>query len=242
MKEYSLNLESGFHNANLLESSKRLVKGATYKDLSTIIVCPTRGGRSLSPKWVMYLLGLMRPMNQPCVGPIFLENMEVGDAYNVGIENILANPQLAKFKYLLTIEDDVLPPPDGLLKLYECMDKFDVAGGLYWTKGEGGAPMIYGDINTIPLNFIPQLPIPNTMQECRGLGMGFNLFKLSMFRDGKIPKPWFKTLQEWDEQKGGRGYTQDLYFYENAGKAGYKFCCYTSVRCGHMDCDTGFVW
>ena len=235
------NKNLGYHNNNLLGSQERLVKGSSYKDLSTVIICPTRGGRSLSPKWVSHLMGLQRPMNQQCIGPFFLEGMEVGDAYNKGIEMILNNSTLSTYKYVLTLEDDVLPPPDGLLKLYECMEKFDVAGGLYWTKGEGGMPMIYGDVNTVPFNFIPQLPIPEAMQECRGLGMGFNLFKLSIFRDGKVPKPWFKTLQEWDENKGGRGYTQDLYFYENAGKVGYRFCCYTSVKCGHMS-DDGFVW
>ena len=232
----------GVHNSDLLASQQRLIKGSSYKNLSTVILCPTRGGRSLTPKWVSSILGLMRPMNQMCVGPIFIEGMEVGQAYNAGIEMILANPQLRDFKYVLTLEDDVLPPPDGLIKLYECMKNFDVAGALYWTKGEGGMAMCYGSVHDIPLSFAPQLPIANTMQECRGLGMGFNLFKLDMFKDERIEKPWFKTLQEWDEQKGGKGYTQDLYFYEKAGKVGYKFCCYTSVKAGHFDDSANMIW
>ena len=70
---------------------------------------------------------------------------------------------------------------------------FDAIGGLYWTKGENGQPMIYGNPNEMPKNFRPQVPIVDGLQPCNGLGMGFTLFKLSMFR--KIDKPWFKTLQ-----------------------------------------------
>jgi len=116
--------------------------------------------------------------------------MEVGQAYNTLIEGILANPELSKYKYILTIEEDNMPSVDGLLKLYESMDKYDVVQGLYWTKGEGGQPMIYGDPKVMPKNFIPQMPRIGEVMQCNGLGMGFNLFKLDMFKDPDIPKPW----------------------------------------------------
>ena len=241
-KNKLLERDSGFHNAHLEEAQKRLVSSHSYKDLSTVILCPTRGGRCLIPKVVSSWVGLMRPMNQQCLGPLFLESMEVGDAYNKGIEMILNNPQLSQFKYVLTMEDDVIPPPDGLLKLYESMDNFDVVGALYWTKGEDGMPMIYGSPSNPSFNFAPQLPIPETLQPANGLGMGFNLFKLNIFKDPKLEKPWFKTVQEYIEGVGSRGYTQDLFFYEKAGKLGYKFACNTKVKCGHMDVSTGIVW
>jgi hypothetical protein len=167
--------------------------------------------------------------------------MEVGDAYNSAIELILNHPELSKWKYVLTLEEDNLPPPDGLLKLYESMDDFAVVGGLYWTKGEAGQPMIYGAPEGI-LNFVPQVPVPETVQECNGLGMGFNLWNLDVFRDEKIPRPWFKTLQEWDPNKGAKAYTQDLYFYENARKAGYRVACDTRVKVGHLDVAADVVW
>ena len=117
------------------------------------------------------------------------------------------------------MEDDNIPPPDGLIKLYESIGKYDVVSGLYWTKGEAGQPMIYGNPMEVPLSFRPQAPIPDAVQEACGLGMGFNLFKLDMFRDKKLRKPWFKTLQKYDPQGGGSAcYTQDLYFYEDARK------------------------
>jgi hypothetical protein len=179
-------------------------------------------------------------MNQRVVGPIFAKGMEVGEAYNETIRGILNDPNLSTWKYILTIEEDNLPPPDGLMKLYESMDEFDVVGGLYWTKGEEGQPMIYGDPKAIPFNFIPQIPKDNTVQQANGLGMGFNLFKMDIFR--KVPYPWFKTLNEYDPMTGSKVYTQDLYFYENAGKLGFKFACDTRVKVGHMDVNTGFIW
>ena len=116
----------------------------------------------------------------------------MGEAYNAAVDVILGNEQLAKFKYLLTLEEDNMPPPDGLLKLYESIDEFAAVGGLYWTKGEGGQPMIYGDPKGV-LSFQPQQVQVDTVQECNGLGMGFTLFRIEDF--GPKDKPWFKTVQ-----------------------------------------------
>jgi hypothetical protein len=122
------------------------------------------------------------------------------------------------------------------------MEQYDVVGGLYWTKGEGGQPMIYGDPAVQPLNFIPQAPKAETIQPANGLGMGFNLFKISIFKDPKLPQPWFQTLNHFVPGVGVKVYTQDLFFFENAGKAGYKFACDTRVRVGHLDPNTDVVW
>lgn len=230
---------SGYHNRDIDESAERLEKAKSYKDLSTIIVCPTRG--QIPAKVVQSWMGLMRPMNQKVIGPLFAIGMEVGAAYNSMIENILANPELSNWKYILTIEEDNMPPADGLLRLYESIDKYDVVQGLYWTKGEGGQPMIYGDPSVMPKNFIPQKPIKDTVQHCNGLGMGFNLFKLEIFKNPDLPRPWFKTVQEV-VNGGARAYTQDLYFYENAAKCGYRFACDTHVKVGHYDINNDIIW
>lgn len=237
-KQIKSDVFAGFHNSNLESARARLIKGAAYQDLSTVWIVATRG--MIPDKVVASWFSVMRPMNQRILGPIFMSKMEVGNAYNRAVELILANPQLKQFKYMLTAEEDNLPPPDGLLKLYENMDKFDVVGGLYWTKGEGGQPMIYGDPKVMPRNFIPQVPIPECVQPCNGLGMGWTLFKLSMFR--KMPSPWFQTYQEWDRQKGMGQFTQDLFFFNNACQEGFKFASDNRVKVGHLDPETGTVW
>jgi hypothetical protein len=87
----------------------------------------------------------------------------------------------------------------------------------------------------MPKNFTPQLPPVDCVKEYNGLGMGFCLFKLSMFK--KIPKPWFQTLQT-----GTAAMTQDLYFFQNAAKYGYKFAVDGRVKVGHWDQANQMMW
>jgi hypothetical protein len=230
--------DPGLHNADLKASTERLKKGKQYRDLSTVCVVPTRG--VIPARVVENWMGMMTPMNNAFMR-IFVSGMEVGDAYNAAVETILAHEQLKNFKYLLTLEEDNLPPPDGLLKLYESIDEYAAVGGLYWTKGEGGQPMIYGDPKGI-LSFQPQQVQPDMVQEANGLGMGFTLFDMDLFRDEDIPKPWFKTVQEWDPAKGAAAGTQDLYFFSNIRKLGYRVAADTRIKVGHLDVDSGMVW
>jgi hypothetical protein len=238
MQPQIVTIDIGRHNADLEVARGRLEKSKTYQDLSTVIVCPTRG--NIHAKVVQSWMGLMRPMNQKVIGPLFAIGMEVGEAYNQMVSMILNNPDLSTWKYMLTIEEDNMPPPDGLLKLYESMDRFDVVGGLYWTKGEGGQPMIYGDPKVMPKSFMPQMPQIDTVQEANGLGMGFNLFKIEMFK--KMPGPWFKTMQEYTPGVGAKIMTQDLYFYEEAAKLGFRFACDNRVKVGHYDFASDIIW
>lgn len=226
--------EAGYHNS--VDTAARLKKAKTYRDLSTIMVVPTRG--VIPARVVESWMGLMAPMNQKFTR-IFVQGMEVGDAYNQAVQLILDHPELSKWKYLLTVEEDNMPPPDGLLRLYESIDDYAVVGGLYFTKGLDGQPMIYGNPKGV-LDFVPQVPVPDTVQECNGLGMGFNLWRLELFRE--MEPPWFKTLQEWSPEAGGRAYTQDLYFFEQARRAGHRVACDTRIKVGHLDPQSGEVW
>lgn len=235
----------GFHNADLEKSRERLVRGSTYRDLSTVCIVPTRG--LVHVRVLQSWLGLMSAMNQKFVR-LFLTNMEVGDAYEQGVSYILAHPDFSQWKYVLTLEEDNMPPPDGLLKLYEAIEgkvggrKYDAVSGLYWTKGAGGQPMIYGDPSVMPMNFVPQVPQIDAVQHCRGLGMGFTLFRISMLKDERITRPLFKTEQSYQPGIGVRSYTQDLYFFEKAGGWGYNFACDTRVKVGHYDPVEDLVW
>ena len=241
-----INNNVGRHNADIAGAVERLNRHQSYENLSTVIICPTRG--QIDYRVVGCWSGLMRPMNQKVIGPLFCAGKEVGQAYHELIEMILNNPELKKWKYVLTIEEDNLPPPDGLLKLYESINgkvdgvKYDAVGGLYWTKGDMGMPMVYGHPDEHPRNFIPQLPIPETVQRCNGLGMGFTLFRMSCFNESKIGKPWFRTVQDFTPGVGTRGFTQDLDFFNRACAAGMKFASDNRVRVGHLDAESGITW
>ena len=227
----------GFHNQNP-NSAARVAKGKGYKDASVKCVIPSRG--KIHARVVERWFGLMTPMNQRFFR-MFMIGMPVDQAYNVAIETIMGHPELKNWPYILTLEDDNIPPLDGILRLIDDMDEADVVGGLYWLKGENGQPMIYGDPNVMPLNFWPQVPRENQLQACNGLGMGFTMFKTSIFSDERIPKPWFKTEQSM-ENGGVRMYTQDLYFFEKIHGLGYKVACDTRIKVGHYDADNDFIW
>lgn len=205
-----------------------------YRNLGTVWVTPTRGtmGTRVAFSWMNIMGGFNQPLVRMCI-----EGMEVGKAYNEALNTILAAPQLANFKYMLTVEEDNTAPPDAIIKLYDSIQKYDVVGGLYWTKGEGGMPMIWGDPKE-PNTYVPQPPQKDTVQPCNGLGMGFTLFRLDMFRNpGFKQGEWFKTVGEV-----GQVMTQDLYFFKRAAELGYKFACDTRVKVGHYESSTGQIW
>ena len=165
---------------------------------------------------------------------------EVGEAYSNAILEVINHPELSKWEYILTVEADNLPPYDGLIRLIKDMERhpeYACIGGLYWTKGLEGVPQIWGDPRDPTLNFRPQVPIPNTVQECCGTGMGFNLWRISMFKDERLRRPWFKTLR--GDEGMGVG-TQDLYFYGDARKYGYRCAIDTGILVGHYDLEGKF--
>lgn len=224
--------EYGKHNEDLEKTAVRLKDGSSWKKLDTVMMFPS--GPTIPAKIVNSWMNLYAPPNNgfvrmPTVGAI---NLEVGEAFSQSIEWILAHPQLSQFKYLLTIEHDNAPPPDGLVKLLAQMEahpEYDCIGGLYFTKGEGGVAQIWGDPRDAVNNFRPQIPRANELVECCGTGMGFNLWRLDMFKDADLRRPWFKTQTE-----GGVS-TQDLYFWSDARKHGYRCAVDCSVQVGHYD-------
>lgn len=231
---------SGLHNKDINKATARLLQGASWKRQRIVVILPADS--QIPAKAALAMWNLAFPPNNGVVR-ILAQGMEVGDAYSTAIEQVLANPELSKWEYVLTIEHDNLPPPEGVVKLVERMEEhkeFACIGGLYFTKGEGGVAQIWGDPKDPVLNFRPQPPDPNGgLVECCGTGMGFNLFRLEMFKDSRLRKPWFET------QNGAKGQgigTQDLYFWGDARKYGYRCAIDCSVKVGHYDVTTDMVW
>jgi hypothetical protein len=217
----------GHHNTN--------TKDRSYRDLSTVMVMPTRG--RVPARVVECLLGLMSPMNQPFYR-MFVSGMEVGAAYDEAIAAILAHDQLKNFKYVLSVEEDNLPAPDALLNLLDSIGDYAAIGGLYFTKGEGGQPMAYGKPGQMP-EYAPWLPPEDSVTQVNGIGMGFSLIKLDVFRE--MERPYFETLQRYDPYTGGKAATQDLHFCGRIREMGHKVAVDTNVRVGHL-ADDGIVW
>lgn len=227
----------GYHNSDLKRSTQRVIKGGSWKKQRVIMMIPAAD--SIPTKVYLSHCGLIFPPNQPSHRMVAM-GMEVGEAFSSSIQAILDHPDLSQWEYLLTIEHDNAPPSDGLVRLLKRMEEhpeFSAIGGLYWTKGEGGVPQIWGDPND-SLNFRPQAPDPNGgLVECTGTAMGFTLWRLSMFKDERLRRPWFKTLSG----KEGVG-TQDLYFWGDAKKYGYRCAIDCGVLVGHYDHANDIMW
>lgn len=229
---------AGVHNRNLAQTHARLVKGASWKKQRIVMVLPA--GASIPSKVALSYMNLGFPPNNGVVR-ILAEGMEVGEAYSTTIGMVLAHPELSTWEYVLTIEHDNAPPSDGVVRLVAQMDahpEFACIGGLYFTKGEGGVAQIWGDISDPVMNFRPCPPDPNGgLVECYGTGMGFNLWRLKMFKDPRMPQPLFKTLQ------GAQGYaTQDLAFWSKVRQFGYRCAIDCSVKVGHYDMASDMMW
>ena len=228
---------SGGHNADLGKTRARLIKGASWKRQRIVVVLPADA--MIATKVALSHWNLAFPPNNGVVR-ILAQGMEVGEAYSAALEQILAHPELGSWEYMLTIEHDNMPPADGVLKLLERMEdhpELACIGGLYFTKGEGGVAQIWGDPQDPITNFRPQLPDLNGgLVECCGTGMGFNLWRLKMFKDPQLRKPWFVT-----QKKDGVA-TQDLYFWADARKYGYRCAIDCSVKVGHYDVTSDTAW
>lgn len=239
MKPELVSYSFGKHNDLLAESTRRMLDSALWKKQRVVVVLPAAS--TMSTKVALSHWNLMFPPNNG-VARILAVGQEVGEAYNNAIDSILAHPDLSQWEYLLTIEHDNVPPPDGVVKLIEAMDQhpeFDCIGGLYWTKGEGGVPQIWGDPKDHVLNFRPLPPVAGEVVECCGTGMGFNLWRMAMFRDENLRRPWFKTLNGSEGQGIG---TQDLHFWADARKHGHRCAVDCRVLVGHYDAGQDISW
>jgi hypothetical protein len=237
-----------FRSAGMGFDRIELIAGSTYQDSSTVIVIPTRG--MISHRVVAAWQGLLAPMNQKRA-ILFAKGHEVGEAYNAMIRDvILANSELRKWKYVLTLEDDNLPPPDAHVRLLETIEwgKYDAVSGLYFTKGEVNMPMAYGDPEvyqrTGALDFVPRdvrsALAAGQIMRVNGIAMGCALWRMELFRE--IPAPWFVTVSDVVPGKGPQQFTQDLHFCEKAVRAGKRFAVDMRVRVGHLDIKSGNVY
>jgi len=225
---------AGFHNGEFEQGRSRVLEGGSWKRQRIVMVIPA--GASIPSKVALSLWNLSTPPNNP-VMRILAIGMEVGEAYSNAVEGILDEPALSDWEYMLTCEWDNLPRPNSLLRLLARMEahpEIHAISGLYFQKGEGGWPQIWGDPKDPLLNFRPQPPVNGELVECCAIGMGFTLFRLSMFRDQRLRRPWFQTQRE-------PAMSQDLFFWEDAREKGYRCAVDCGVKVGHLD-ENGFVW
>jgi len=226
-----------------------VLPGSSYRDASTIVIVPSRDS-TIHHRVVSAWQNLIAPMNQKR-GFLFVTGDEVGIAYTNTIKQILEDKQLSKWRYIMTMESDNLPPPDAHIRLLESIDAggFDAVSGIYFTRGAVNMPMAYGDpaeyartgvLDFRPLDLRAALDAGNRVVECNGIAMGRALWRMDLFR--QIEPPWFVTVCDVIPDQGAAAMTQDLYFCRKARQAGKRFAVDFRVRVGHIDVHTGIVY
>ena len=202
------------------------IQGTGFHDRSTMLLIPTRdvnGGN-----WNVFnsILSLAFPQNAK-QGHRIVGGNDVAPAYNqlfhLAVESGLA--------YAMTVEDDMLPPPDAILQLQEVLEthpEYAAVSALYWTKGEKNWPLVLGHPEH-PEDFTPRHA--KGLVEVNAIPMGCALWRLGMFKE--LPGPWFEKQADC---------TQDIGFARKAKAAGYRFAVDCSLRVGHLDTSTGKVY
>ncbi len=230
----------GRHNSDLAGAANRLKGANSYKDLSTICIIPNQSGE-VPARVVQNWLGIANLMNQKFFRHM-VSGMDDASVYNGMIEQAVSNPGLATFDYILFMSENAMPPFDAMMKLFEHIENHDVIGGLSYDKGPGGLPKIYGHPSLIPQSFAQINPQENVIQPCNGIGLDFCLMKKSIFKDTRLPKPWFRSTRQLVSNGDRNTKIPDMYFFDNLAKLGYKVACDTRVKVGMYDLATDLVW
>ena len=121
------------------------------------------------------------------------------------------------------------------------MNEYDIVGGLAFSKGPEGKPMVYGGPNNFFGTMTKTGVYPETIQACRAVSTSYTLFKLDIFKNEKLKKPWFRSDPRI---KMGESKNEeiDLSFFDELNKLGYKVACDTRVRLGKYDMATDTIW
>jgi hypothetical protein len=179
-------------------------------------------------------------------------------------QNLIVNEAVTKgYEWLLLIEDDTIPPPDGFIRFNEYMrsGKYPVISGLYFTRSEPAEPMVYRGRGN---SYYTDWKLGDIVM-CDGVPTGMLLLSVKLLKavwndspeyicGGNTIRRVFETpVKSWfNEEKGSQEAlvgTSDLDFCKRviAGsylvKAGwpklanekYPFAIDSNISCMHID-------
>ena len=199
-----------------------------------LVAIPTLG--IVPIEFVIAFSRLQMPINA-LVSSMVVSKTEVGVARNYVGKHLLQLNN--KPKYLLFIGDDMLPPWDGVIKLYQEMEtgKWDILSGLYFIKQDLPIPIIWRKDTIGYLEADKHYNIGEVVwvDVC---GMDFTIIRRDVFE--RLEYPWFKTGPSIMNNKLV-AHTEDVYFCDLARKAKMNIGVHTGVRVGHYS-KTGEVY
>lgn len=193
---------------------------------------PTFG--RVSVNWARAFKHLSGPLGSSTI-EIVVENKPIAIARNELMQGAISS----KADFLFMLGDDVLPPPDVLVKMIQRMwDKPDIhmLTGVYWTKMYPTHPYIWRGLQKGPYldwKYGEFFPVDWAGCDCLLLRLSPEIKALG--------PDWFSTDWVWEpsQEKPDVLATEDFYFYVRAKKAGLDLWCDTDIQCGHEDRNSG---
>lgn len=144
--------------------------------------------------------------------------------------NIIAKRTVDEgFDHVLMIDSDIIVPENALLHMLE--HPAEVVLGCYPhknTKKHEVELFKLGQPDFVERFTYDELPVDFPRMSVKGGGMGCALIQADAF--SRLPFPWFKYVI----YNSGSVLSEDLYFCNEARKAGMKVQGDTRVKCGHM--------
>lgn len=194
-------------------------------DLFVVIATPHGG--DVSPYWVDNFIGLEKPVNEagvPLWSRLSVIRQEVAVARNLIAERFM---QETNASHLLFWDDDVLVPPDSLMRLLD--DDAPIVSGFYTSRQAPAQPIAYRRAAKKGHHYQPVMPVNPGKFLVDGCGAGFLLIRRDVF--AKLRRPWFQFVCG---RAKGSNVSEDFYFCEKAIKAGYQIIVDSRVSCGHV--------
>ncbi len=137
-------------------------------------------------------------------------------------------------KYLLFIDDDIVPPTDGFIKMTELIeqDNIDIVSGDYLLKGEPQHSIHLQLDNKGMVNELHRIDDLPLLYESNWLiGLGFCLIDIDFFKQAR--QPWFKCHSK--DINTEQGVNEDAHLTELAMENGFHVWVDRSIQCLHID-------
>lgn len=260
------------------ENLRNYDKSGVYRDMSTVLAVPTRG--MIPIEVVNSWLALALPVNQQCAGFIHERGKEVAAAYeSLFAQCVDEKTSRAKYgdyaqtfldaKFIVTMEEDNIPPGDGLLKLLGAIRTCDYCGGEVGVKYNMREEIIEaadGSWNCITceregfsavsglywMKTDPPTPMafgdpkhaddfkPRRVSQAVQDGEVIEVNGIAMGFAVWRADLFRKVSRPWFETRDEC--TQDIYFCKKArAEAGARFGVHCGVRVGHLNVKTGEI-
>lgn len=208
---------------------------------------------------IEFLVGFGR-MQMPINGQVFqhiIKGMEVGKGRDMAAQHIMAMSKEQRPRWLFFLGDDMIPPWDGFVRLYEEAEanKWDCLTGLYYWKGEPPTPLTWRHDTVGRLLPGKHFKVGEVIWVDL-TGLDFTLIRVELlerFAEKYPGQPFFKTgpslrkgmpesIRQYALPESVVTHTEDVWFYGKVKELGGRIGVHTGVRVAHLDVHTGMIY